>query len=656
MIGPEVIIGITVASLAAPVVVGTRFLTQWQFARFRGKLKSLKANLGQKSSFLRFAGRHLKPRNLFSRYKLALLPLQASVLFAVITESPLLLGLSAAATLVGGALQYAIEKHQRSTNGLSNVDAVAKLRLEETTDSLMRPPSPKNLKLLEKALKKGHPEARLWILNTLFYIQSPESFGLLTMGLEDPSEKNRLLATAALEQFQPVLLVPHLPRLLSQGTPEGKETLHGALETLPEKTAANFVDRERKGERASTLLAKEVDHIVRVLEVVKALVINESDRKRKEALQKIETELNSGTWTSMRATAYVLAPEGIPELQRIEELTQKLLLFDERPTLILVIKCIEKGEDAIEILLSLLGESIGSIRLEAVWRLEKLGGLSITDLEPIFARGNDKAKEAAVRLLCIVEKEAGKKWLEKILNSGPPSLQSEGLRLIHKMDQPEQYYPFIEDVFRREDRSLYIWAVFAGWYTYDDHWFFRLLEEEKKLKKRTGTAKRLASARLDQMKKAIPAMREKLNHEDTPPEELLCLECNARTVEKKTGKWKYRVCRRCERMKHLKPGYITVVGTIGKGSLNDKEEPARREVNLWDETNKKPLLADIDELEIYDDSQMDYDWAVSAVIESQHNHGLHDAVPVRILGEPAMDINTRHRINSFTLTTDQDKK
>jgi hypothetical protein len=101
---------------------------------------------------------------------------------------------------------------------------------------------------------------------------------------------------------------------------------------------------------------------------------------------------------------------------------------------------------------------------------------------------------------------------------------------------------------------------------------------------------------------------------------LFCMECYARTVYLRSGEWDWVECRLCGKSGSLETDVKAVIGQVG-GDYEWLLEEGILRINLWDQDNKKARAADIDVLEIVDGGEIDYDWALTAVLEVLERRG-----------------------------------
>ncbi len=123
--------------------------------------------------------------------------------------------------------------------------------------------------------------------------------------------------------------------------------------------------------------------------------------------------------------------------------------------------------------------------------------------------------------------------------------------------------------------------------------------------------------------------------------DLYCRECYARAEQFQYEEWVWVRCVQCQDVLHLVPGIVEAIGQIGALSDWQLVEGVLR-VNLWDEAKRQARNATISSLEIVGGKAMDYDWAVSAVVEKLNNEnpGFGKAIQVRLVNAPPLSSNS----------------
>jgi hypothetical protein len=123
--------------------------------------------------------------------------------------------------------------------------------------------------------------------------------------------------------------------------------------------------------------------------------------------------------------------------------------------------------------------------------------------------------------------------------------------------------------------------------------------------------------------------------------DVFCGRCHAFAVLEGHLDWRWVRCPICQDAIDLKPGIKMAIGTIGAMLDWDLEDGILR-VSLWDGILKRAVYAEVASIEIRGGFDIDYDWAVSAVVEMMRNqhHGGEGDVPVVLVGEVGLSVNS----------------
>jgi hypothetical protein len=123
--------------------------------------------------------------------------------------------------------------------------------------------------------------------------------------------------------------------------------------------------------------------------------------------------------------------------------------------------------------------------------------------------------------------------------------------------------------------------------------------------------------------------------------DLLCSLCHTRAEEHNRGRWTYVLCRHCGDVMHLKRGIEKVVGCIGNFPP-EKEENGVLFLAVWNGTKRKAMYADMDQLLIEGGTDLNYDWAVSAVVAQIQEHEGEGAEELEVVlrNDPPLDNNS----------------
>lgn len=130
---------------------------------------------------------------------------------------------------------------------------------------------------------------------------------------------------------------------------------------------------------------------------------------------------------------------------------------------------------------------------------------------------------------------------------------------------------------------------------------------------------------------------------------LWCSACNARAVEVRRMLWLWVECRQCKGNADLVIGVKVAVGVLGPIPAGPHPDGELR-VPLWDAKEKRALPAEIDVLEVVGGGDMDYDWAVAAVVETLGNQhwSFKYGIPCRLVGSPPLSANSLRILGKMT--------
>lgn len=129
---------------------------------------------------------------------------------------------------------------------------------------------------------------------------------------------------------------------------------------------------------------------------------------------------------------------------------------------------------------------------------------------------------------------------------------------------------------------------------------------------------------------------------------LYCRACNTRAEQLESARWSWVRCKTCMEAGDLEMGVQTVVGQIG-GFPERVLEAGELRFSIWDEPHKAAISAELDVIEVIGGYEMNYDWAVSAVVEAlQHRQDASTAeIKLRLTNAPILDQNTLRLLDSI---------
>jgi hypothetical protein len=123
--------------------------------------------------------------------------------------------------------------------------------------------------------------------------------------------------------------------------------------------------------------------------------------------------------------------------------------------------------------------------------------------------------------------------------------------------------------------------------------------------------------------------------------DIFCMDCFARGESQRYEEWDWVRCRQCKEVHALRPGVTQVIGQIGGESGWNLEHGVLR-LSLWDDAVRKGRAADLNVLEVIGGQPINYDWAVSAVVDKMHNlsQGIENRVAVKLVNAPVLEGNS----------------
>ncbi|MFN8394094.1 MAG: HEAT repeat domain-containing protein [Bacteroidia bacterium] len=127
-----------------------------------------------------------------------------------------------------------------------------------------------------------------------------------------------------------------------------------------------------------------------------------------------------------------------------------------------------------------------------------------------------------------------------------------------------------------------------------------------------------------------------------------CMDCYSRAEEMRHNEWEWIRCKQCKEVHGLKIGVRKVVGQIGGESTSHFEEGTLY-LPLWDEGSHQARYAELDELQVIGGKEINYDWAVGALLQKIHDHhqGPAYTTGVRLIGQPRLEMNSLQLLRSL---------
>lgn len=130
--------------------------------------------------------------------------------------------------------------------------------------------------------------------------------------------------------------------------------------------------------------------------------------------------------------------------------------------------------------------------------------------------------------------------------------------------------------------------------------------------------------------------------------DVYCEKCHVFGEMQAFHDWRWVSCPVCKDAIDLKSGIAKAIGTIGAATPWLLEGNVLK-VSVWDTENRRVIPAAISALEVVGLKDIDYDWALSAVLEMLRNRRIEGsaAIPIRLEHSPPLSVNSRNLIRDF---------
>ena len=147
-------------------------------------------------------------------------------------------------------------------------------------------------------------------------------------------------------------------------------------------------------------------------------------------------------------------------------------------------------------------------------------------------------------------------------------------------------------------------------------------------------------------RKAIESWLERMPVKAETAETAVCSQCLTRGAGLERAIWQVPGCRKCEKNEFLVPNIREIVGRIGPVVDTNLPMGDVFPVELWDQDKRTAIYSDVDRVEVIGGAEIDYDWAVSAVLERLKNSDQPERakVPFNLVNDPPISVNTKRMI------------
>lgn len=216
---------------------------------------------------------------------------------------------------------------------------------------------------------------------------------------------------------------------------------------------------------------------------------------------------------------------------------------------------------------------------------------------------------------------------------------------LKQQDRKDLYNTFLQAL--KDEKPTIRWKTLESIQRIDQTWLLNLLLLY--CKRMPGPN---AAAYADQewvaARTAIDRWLERLPTKINTVESAVCTNCLTRGKVLTRSIWKVPGCRKCEKHEHLQANVTEIVGRIGPPLDTSKPVGSLFPVDLWDPEKRQATYADVDRVEIIGGAEIDYDWAVTAVLETLKNSDepQRGKVPFNLLEDPPLSVNTGRMIRN----------
>lgn len=132
--------------------------------------------------------------------------------------------------------------------------------------------------------------------------------------------------------------------------------------------------------------------------------------------------------------------------------------------------------------------------------------------------------------------------------------------------------------------------------------------------------------------------------------DLYCMECHTFSEEVVYRHWRFVRCKSCKDASYLQRGIKQAIGRIGEIPAENPNQDGVYYLDMWDQEKTSATPGEVEKIEILNNANFNYDWAVSAVVEAMENRFPDDKLNVPIEIDPEIDLsnNTRSILSNIT--------
>ena len=514
---------------------------------------------------------------------------------------------------------------------------------------------------LRNALKRLPPADRDLAYGQIVEMDTPRIVPWLIQVLTLPADAEvKKRAFLALKEKDPKEFRDMLPQFTRSSEPAVRALAVDHLDLL-KPTVARHLIKERKEDEDQQVRSKakaewQVAISQRELDWLDDLMTKVQGQPYRKELGELRKELTSGSWQSIQAAREAMGTN--QEWKEIEPLLKIMQSLTGSPPLVAIIQVLQTRDDreavlAIKNLLSQPDEApdddvVQEVAINALGNMESLTAHMIGES---LKSASLKEQEAMTRVLGSYDPKVSIQFLKRSLNEGGPHLRKASVKSLTQLPTDSTILGLLRGRFADNDVGVRVAAYEALAEVGDMEILTELIQRHQQMGMVKG-AFNPANIKYVEKKalgEAIRTLIARIPLYSAPPDEVVCLIHRTRGVLKKEESWQYPVCRRCGEVNTLVHGVRSLRGVIGPVKPGFVKE-GHYEVPLWDEVKKKPLYGDISVLEVRAGADIEYDWAVSAVLETLRNDDRFQdqVIPVEISGDPVLHPNTLRLLTEIT--------
>ena len=527
--------------------------------------------------------------------------------------------------------------------------------------ALMRNNTDEAHERLGSALRGMAPHEKSIVYGEIVEIDLPQVSPYLVQAISlAPAPEVKEAAFHKLKEMDPDTFKEHLPKMANNAAPEIRQLAVGHLDQLDSKVAKRIIKKKREDEDFEVRTQAEAEwqqaSSEKEINFLEELMTQPQGKPYMRPLRALKEELTSGSWQSILATRTAMGTVG--EWLELKPLVILLQKSPDSPTLIPVIKTLRERDnrEAALALVALLSQPDDApddhaVQMETILALGKMEALNSRMMGDALKANSTKEQTAMVRIIAERDEKTSMAFFNHLIKDRNPHIRKEAAKNIPLLPESRKQLEYLKTLHRDLNQEVRLEAYNALSKIGNMEILTELMEKYKRMGDVSGGFNQ-ANPQYVEKKALGAAIRVLISKEPlygASPSEVICTEHHTRAELHKEEDWQYPICRRCKKVDHLVTGVRSIRGVIGPTSEGFSEE-GTYEVALWDAKTKKPVYADISVIEVRAGAEMDYDWAINAVLDELRNdeRNQDQVLPVEIHGDPPLHPNSLRLLKEIT--------